>query len=96
MRPLRYVSEEQLTQAAHTLGEAAAQCDPSEKEIIRQLYARVQQFAEEQRTRGVSIDRSAFFAAGLILHPDLKDQVVLEAARSYIELDRLFVITHSA
>ncbi len=88
-------SEEQLKQAAHALGEAAALSSPEEKERIRALYARVQSFAEEQKGRGVTIDRSAFFAAGLVLHSELDNEAVTRAATQYLDLDRLFVIEAS-
>lgn len=84
-------SEEDLVQAAVAIGQAAAGCPPEEREQIKSLYEKVQLFAEAQKSKGVLIDRSAFFAAGLILHPQVDNETVKEAAVKYIDLDTFFV-----
>ena len=84
-------TEDDLVQAAMAIGQAAAGCDPEEREQIKRLYEQVQAFAESQKTKGVVIDRSAFFAAGLIFHPQVANEAIKEAAVKYIDLDVLFV-----
>lgn len=84
-------SENELIEAAQALGQATVGCPPEEREQIKNLYAEVQSFAESQKSKGVEIDRSAFFAAGLIFHPHISNVAVMEAAVKYIDLDLLFV-----
>jgi hypothetical protein len=84
-------TEEELVQAALAIGQAAAGCSPEEREQIKKLYDQVKTFAESQQAKGISIDKSAFFAAGLIFHPQVENTAVKEAAVRYIDLDLLFV-----
>ena len=62
-----------------------------EREQIKKLYDQVKTFADSQQAKGISIDKSAFFAAGLIFHPQVGNDAVKEAAVKYIDLDVLFV-----
>lgn len=84
-------TEDDLVQAALAIGQAAAACPMEEKEQIKKLYEQVQAFAESQKAKGVIMDRSAFFAAGLYFHPAITSQAVRDAAVAYIDLDLLFV-----
>lgn len=84
-------TEDQLAQAAVAIGQASTGCTPEEREQIRALYEKVQRFAEAQKAKGISIDRSAFFAAGLILHPQLDNDALKQAAVNYVDMDLLFV-----
>lgn len=84
-------TEEQLVAAALALGQATASLSEAEKAQIKSLYEKVQVFAATQKEKGVTIDRSAFFAAGIVLHTDLTDQGLKDAAIKYIDLDLLFV-----
>ncbi len=90
-------SEQDLVTAALAIGQAAADCSPEEREQIKKLYEQVAAFAESQKNKGVVIDRSAFFAAGLIFHPSLSNSAVKDAAVKYVDLDVLFVreLSHS-
>ncbi len=83
--------EKDLMEAAHQLGEAIQKASEAERDIIRRLYEDVKKFAEEQKEKGVFVDRSAFFAAGIIFHPEIESQVVVDAAVNYVNLDYLFV-----
>ncbi len=84
-------TEDQLTQAAVAIGQAATGCSPEEREQVRSLYEQVQRFAEAQKAKGITIDRSAFFAAGLIFHPQVSNDALKRAAIDYVDLDLLFV-----
>lgn len=84
-------TEEDLVQAAMAIGQAAAGCSPEEREQIKKLYEQVKSFADSQQAKGISIDKSAFFAAGLIFHPQVANDAVKDAAVKYIDLDVLFV-----
>ena len=89
-------TEEQLAQAAVAIGQATTGCTPEERQKIKALYEKVQSFAESQKAKGVNIDRSAFFAAGLILHPEVANDAVKQAAVKYVDMDLLFVREKSA
>lgn len=84
-------TEDELVAAAMAIGQAAAGCSPEEREQIKRLYDQVKTFAESQQSKGISIDKSAFFAAGLIFHPQVENGAVKDAAVKYIDLDVLFV-----
>lgn len=83
-------TEEDLVQAAQALGEATARCSEEERQHIKLLYEAVAQFADEQKAKGVLIDRSAFFAAGIIFHNDIKNEELRAAAVKYVDMDVLF------
>ena len=83
-------TEEDLIALAKVLGEATTKCSDEERAHIKQLYEDVQKFGDEQKAKGHYIDRSAFFAAGIILHSEIENPGVKEAAVNYVELDHLF------
>lgn len=84
-------TEEDLINKAKALGQATTACSDEEREFIKRLYADVQKFGDEQKEKGVYIDRSAFFAAGIILHPEISNEGVRRAAVDYVEMDHLFI-----
>lgn len=84
------LTEDDLVKAAKALGEATTRCSPEEREHIKMLYEAVQIFADEQNSKGVLIDRSAFFAAGIIFHAVLDNEDLRKAAIEYIDMDVLF------
>ena len=84
-------SEEDLIAKAKALGEATTKCSEEERAHIKRLYEDVQKFGYEQKAKGTYIDRSAFFAAGIILHPEISNEVVRKAATEYVEMDHLFI-----
>lgn|GEM_PF-938633 len=84
-------SEEDLIAKAKALGEATTKCSEQERTHIKRLYEDVQKFGDEQKAKGVYIDRSAFFAAGIILHPEIQNEDVRKAATEYVEMDHLFI-----
>ena len=84
-------SEEELIAKAKALGEATTKCSDEERAHIKRLYEDVQKFGDEQKAKGTYIDRSAFFAAGIILHPEIANEAVRAAATEYVELDHLFI-----
>ena len=83
-------TEEDLIALAKVLGEATTKCSDEERAHIKRLYEDVQKFGDEQKSKGHYIDRSAFFAAGIILHPEIGNPGVHQAAVDYVELDHLF------
>lgn len=82
--------EQAVLDAADRLGKVAQTCPENEKVILRKLYQDVKDFATEQEAKGVVIDRSAFFAAGIIFHPELETEELIQAAVDYIDKDWLF------
>lgn len=87
-------SEEDLIAKAKALGEATTKCSDEERVHIKRLYEDVQRFGDEQKEKGCYIDRSAFFAAGIILHPEISNEGVRKAATEYVEMDHLFIKSH--
>ena len=69
--PMKKPTEEDLIAKAKALGEATTKCSEDERAHIKRIYEDVQKFDAEQKARNVFIDRSAFFAAGIILHPEI-------------------------
>ena len=84
-------TEEDLIRLAKALGEATTRCSEAERGHIKRLYEDVQKFGDEQKEKGSYIDRSAFFAAGIILHPEIENEAVRKAAIDYVEMDHLFI-----
>jgi hypothetical protein len=84
-------SEEDLIRLAKALGEATTRCSDEERAHIKRLYEDVQKFGDEQKEKGTYIDRSAFFAAGIILHPEIENEGVRKAATEYVEMDHMFI-----
>lgn len=84
-------TEEDLIRLAKALGEATTRCSEAERAHIKRLYEDVQKFGDEQKEKGTYIDRSAFFAAGIILHPEIENESVRKAAIDYVEMDHLFI-----
>lgn len=84
-------TEDQLARAAVAIGQATTGCTPEEREQIKSLYEQVQRFAEAQKAKGITIDRSAFFAAGLLFHPQVSNDALKQAAVDYVDMDLLFV-----
>lgn len=83
-------TEQAVLEAAERLGKVAQRCPEHEKEILRKLYQDVKNFAAEQEAKGIVIDRSAFFAAGIIFHPELDSEELIQSAVDYIDKDWLF------
>ncbi len=83
--------EKDLINAAIRLGEAAKAGSDEEKAQLRDLYAQVKSFADSQKEKGIEIDRSAFFAAGIIFHPEISSDTIVQAAIDYVDKDFLFV-----
>lgn len=84
-------TEDDLIKAAQELGEATTRCTPEEREHIKMLYEAVATFAEEQKEKGILVDRSAFFAAGIITHNEIQNEELRKAAVKYVDMDLLFV-----
>lgn len=84
-------TEQDLEKAAHALGEATMECTPEERDLIRKLYEEVQAFSAKQTEKGILVDKAAFFAAGIVFHPGIHTEAVVNAAVGYIDLDYLFV-----
>ena len=83
--------EDEFYQASDELGKAIAALAAPEREVVAKLYAEVREFASQQDAKGIHLDKAAFFAAGLICHPEVSDEAVVQAAANLIEKDWLFV-----
>ena len=83
--------ELQLIDAGEKLGQAMAKVGEEEKKILREMKSQVDLFVTEEEAKGKYLDRSAFFAAGIIAHPDLTTEELIDAAKNYIDYDYMFV-----
>ena len=83
--------EAKLLQAGEELGQAMAKANEEEKKILREMKEQVELFAKEEEAKGKYLDRSALFAAGIIAHPDLTSDELIQAAKAYIDSDYMFV-----
>ena len=90
------VPEDEFFEASNVLGKAIAALPPEERAVVGQLYEEVKEYASQQETKGVHLDKAAFFAAGLILHPGVVNDDIIQAASNLIEKDWLFVKANKA
>ena len=88
--------EDNFFQASDELGKAIAALAAPERDVVAKLYVDVKEFASQQEVKGVHLDKAAFFAAGLIVHPEVSDAAVIQAAANLIEKDWLFVKANQA
>ena len=79
--------EQQLYEASEKLGRLIAALPAEEKAVVVKLYDDVKEFAEQQAARGVHFDKAAFFAAGIVAHPDVSNEELVLAAVNLIERD---------
>ena len=86
--------ETALMAATDKLGKAIQASPEKEREIIRKLYDDVKEFAVQQEAKGVLVDKGAFFAAGIIFHPEIDTDDVIAAAVEYVDKDWLFTKGH--
>ncbi len=83
--------ENALVEAGEKLGLAMQQAPEGEKEVLRTMKARLDEWATTQEAKGEqAIDRSAFFAAGIIAHEQLHSSALIQAATEYIDKDFMF------
>lgn len=85
------IDEKKLEDAAIKLGEAMATAPEKVKQILRAMKNQVDQFVSAEEQSGKQFDRSALFAAGIIAHPDITDEKMIDLAKNYIDTDYLFV-----
>lgn len=85
------IYEENLIKAGERLGKAMMKCSEKEKEILRELKKKVEEYAKEQEERGKFLDKSSLFAAAIIVTTEIENEELIEAAKEYIEMDYLFV-----
>jgi hypothetical protein len=83
--------EKNLIDAGEKLGLAMKEASADEKKILRDMKEQVESFAKEEEVKGRLLDRSALFAAGIIAHPDIVSEVLIDTAKIYIDMDYLFV-----
>ena len=88
--------EDDFIEAGHVLGRAIAALPEPEKDAVAKLYEDVKVFASQQQIKGVHLDKAAFFAAGIIMHPELSNETLIKAATELIEKDWLFVKANQA
>lgn len=88
--------EDEFFEASNVLGKAIQALSPEEKALVATLYDEVKDFAAQQDAKGVHLDKAAFFAAGLVLHPGISSEEVIKAAANLIEKDWLFVKANKA
>jgi hypothetical protein len=86
--------EDDFFAANDALGRAIAALDPQEKEVVAKLYEDVKEFASQQQIKGMHLDKAAFFAAGIILHPEISSDSLVQAAVALIEKDWLLAKSH--
>lgn len=84
--------EEALLAAGERLGEAMRGGTPEEREILRAMYEKLAQWGDDQGGEG--IDRSAFFAAGILAHDRIHGAALLEAAAAYLDADHRLCRSH--
>jgi hypothetical protein len=82
--------EARLEAAAERLGQAMQKATPEEKEILKASKEYLERWAEEQEKKGFVLDRSAFFAAAIIMHPGIQSEELIQAAHHYIEQNLLY------
>lgn len=83
--------EERLIAAGEELGKVLQRLTDEQRAVVRAIKQSVEQEFEEQRKQGAYMDRSAFFAAALIGHPDLEDDDLVRAASNYVDADLAYV-----
>lgn len=86
--------ESALIEAGERLGNAMKNAPDAEKEVLRAMYEKLSDFATSQEGKGQSIDKSAFFAAGIIAHDKISSAELVEAATAYIDQDFMFCRSH--
>jgi hypothetical protein len=67
------------------------QASDKEKEVLRGMKKRVDDYAESSEKDGKYIDKSAIFAAGIIANPEINVEELIKVAREYVDVDYLFV-----
>lgn len=83
--------ENALVEAGEKLGQAMQNAPEGEREILRAMYSKLNNWASEQEEKGdQSVDRSAFFAAGIIAHEKIQSGALIQAATDYIDKDHMF------
>lgn len=83
--------EQRLEQAGEEMGRVLQSLSAEIKAIVREIKENVDKEFEEQQKQGNYIDRSMFFAAALIGHPDVKDDNLIRAAANYVDADHAYV-----
>lgn len=83
--------EQRLEQAGEELGRVLAALTPEQKALVRDIKEGVNREFEEQQKQGNYMDRSAFFAAALVGHPDLTDENLVRAASNYVDADLAYM-----
>jgi hypothetical protein len=87
--------ENALVAAGEKLGLAMQNAPEGEKAVLRTMKARLDEWATAQEAKGEqAIDRSAFFAAGIIAHEQLQSAALIQAATEYIDKDFMFCRSH--
>lgn len=82
--------ETALMEATDKLGKAIQAAPEKEREIIRKLYDDVKEFAAQQEAKGVPVDKGAFFAAGIIFHPEIESDEIINCAVAYVDSAHVF------
>lgn len=83
--------EERLVAAGEELGRILGSLPEEKKAVVRAIQDGVNREFEEQKKQGAYLDRSAFFAAALIGHPDLEDEHLSRAASNYVDADLAYI-----
>lgn len=86
--------ENALVEAGDKLGQAMRNAPEAEKEVLRAMYGKLNEWAAGQEGKGEQVDRSAFFAAGIIAHEKLQSEALIQAATEYIDKDFMFCRSH--
>lgn len=83
--------EQRLEQAGEEMGRVLQALSAELKAVVREIKESVEREFEEQQKQGHYMDRSMFFAAALVGHPDVKDENLIRAAANYIDADHAYV-----
>lgn len=83
--------EKSLQEAGERMGECMRNASDAEKEVLRTMHRRIDEFVGDIAKQGRYLDRSAVFACAIAVDDRITDEKLIEAARQYIEQDYLFV-----
>ncbi len=85
--------EKDMQEAGEHLGKLMAEADDHHKKVLAVAHEQLDAFIKEKHAEGKLLDSAALFAIVIVSHPDIHDENLIEAAKSYIDKDYLFCQT---
>lgn len=82
--------EKDMLEAGEQLGRLMAEADDHHKKVLALAHDQLDGFLKEKQAEGKNLDSAALFAIVIISHPDIHDESLIAAAKSYIDKDYLF------